>query len=254
MEDAEYQRMAEVEDRMWWYRNLHHNLLAVTASIAGKPLAVSLAGKRVLDAGCGTGELLRRLETAAPHAELRGIDISERAVAFARTKTRAEIDTGSVDTLPYPDASFDLVTSADVLYHRLVDQERAISEMRRCLKPGGLLVVNLPAYEWLRSYHDEHVGGARRYARGATIRLFASLGFETCRCGYWNTVFFPLMAAKRKLLPGGAEGSDVALMPAPLEAAFHAATGIERGLLRAGILMPFGGSLIWAGTRRDKPE
>lgn len=251
MKLGEYERMADVETRMWWYRNLHHNLLSVIETALGGPLAASLDGRRVLDAGCGTGGVLARLEAAAPAAAFFGIDISERAVAFSREKTHAEISLGSVDALPYPDENFDVIVSADVILHELVDQDRAIAEFRRCLKPGGLLVVNLPAYEWLRSYHDVNVGGARRYTKRSAISLFEQRGFETVRATHWNTVLFPLMVARRKLLPNTGDKSDVGLMPPPAETLFHALTAVERLAIDSGYSLPFGGSVMWAGAPKE---
>lgn len=248
MRFPEYERMAEVESRMWWFRNLHHNLLAVIENALGAPLAETLAGKSLLDAGCGTGGVLMRLEAAAPDGIYYGVDIAERAVEFAREKTRAELKIGSVDELPYPDEMFDVIVSADVILHELVNEDLAIAEFRRCLKPGGLLILNMPAYQWLRSYHDENVGGARRYTKAGLRRQMEARGFRTVRATYWNTTFFPLMVAKRKLIPNKGDRSDVALMAGPLESFFHGATLLERCAVRNGYSLPYGGSVMWAGV------
>jgi ubiquinone/menaquinone biosynthesis C-methylase UbiE len=251
VKDVEYERMASIEARMWWYRNLHHNLLAVAARCVGAPLDAALAGKKVLDAGCGAGGVLMRFEQAAPAGLYYGIDISERAVELARQKSRADIVLGSVDDLPYPNDEFDVILSADVLLHERVEEGRAIDELRRCLKADGVLIVNMPAYKWLRSYHDENVGGARRYSRAEVRRLFAGHRMRTRIATYWNTVFFPAMVAKRKVLPNKGDKSDVELMAEPLEALFFGLTALERALIRAGASLPYGGSVMWAGERDE---
>src|SRR5581483_6123193 len=101
----------------------------------------------LLDAGCGTGGTLRHLRAAVPGMTLVGMDYDRRACALARQKSGCPIAAGSIDALPFPDHVFDVILSADVLCHRAVDQERALAELHRCLKPGGRLVLNLPAYD-----------------------------------------------------------------------------------------------------------
>ena len=236
MEHGEYERLAAAEERMWWFRGLHANLLAALARAAPRP-------RVVLDAGCGTGGLLARLAAALPGALVLGIDIDGTAAALARDKSRQPICRGSVDRLPFADKCLDAVLSADVLCHRGVDERAALAGFHRCLKPGGTLVLNLPAYPWLYSAHDVAVDNARRYRRSEVRRLLAEAGFARVRLAYWNTFLFPLMVLRRKLGGRGA-ASDVALLPAPAERVFGAVMALENRLLRAGIRLPFGGSIL----------
>lgn len=225
---------------MWWFRGLHANLLGALAGAGGNPGAV-------LDAGCGTGGLLTRLAQALPRATtIIGLDIDASAAAVARAKSRRTVCVGSVDRLPFAEASFDAILSADVLCHRGVNDVAALSAFRRCLKPGGVLVLNLPAYRWLYSQHDIAVDNARRYGRGELGRLLAATGFAGVRARYWNSFLFPLMVLRRKLWRRGAAGpeSDVQLLPAPVERAFGAVMALESRLLRARISLPFGGSIL----------
>lgn len=224
---------------MWWTRALRRNLIAAAAR-SRAPYA------SVLDAGCGAGGLLAAIANEWPIAMGVGLDRDGFACRLARDKARRPVVRGSVDDLPFHNAAFDLIFSADVLCHRGVDPERALREMRRCLKPGGTLVLNLPAYRWLYSAHDRAVDNARRYRRPEVARLLSVAGFTGIRTTYWNTVLFPLMVARRRLWP---DGSDVALLPSPLERLFDAIAIVESAALRTGLRLPFGGSILAAGTR-----
>ena len=238
MERGEYERLAAAEDRAWWFRGLHANLVGALPRAAPAP-------GRVLDAGCGTGGLLARLAAAFPAAAIVGLELDPGAAAVARAKSGRPLAIGSVDLLPFVDRAFDAILSADVLCHQGVDQERALHHVRRCLKPGGVLVLNLPAYRWLYSAHDVAVENARRYARGEVRDLLAAAGFARIRTRHWNTFLFPLMVVRRKLWPRGAAGaSDVELLPPPVERAFGAVMALESRLLAAGISLPFGGSIL----------
>jgi SAM-dependent methyltransferase len=233
MERAEYERLAATEDRMWWFRGLHARLVAALARPG-----------RVLDAGCGTGGLLARLVATFPEAAIVGVDIDHGAAAVAHDKSNRPVCVGSIDRLPFAEAAFDAVLSADVLCHGGVDEPRALAEFRRCLKPGGILVLNLPAYRWLYSRHDVAVDNARRYARGEVAAHLAQAGFVAIRARYWNTFLFPLMVLRRKLWRGRNGASDVALLPAPIEWSFGAVLALERWLAEAGVALPFGGSIL----------
>ena len=240
MDDAEYEKMAAVEDAMWWFGGLRANL----AALAGLAGAGPGKAEVLLDAGCGTGGTLRHLRAAAPGATLVGVDHDERACALARAKSGCLVAAGSIDALPFPPRAFDVILSADVLCHRAVDQQAALAELHRCLKPGGRLILNLPAYDWLASTHDARVHNARRFTAAGVVRLLGGHGFGDIRTSYWNTLLFPLMVLRRKLFRSASGSSDVMLYPAPLERLFRALVGVESRLLAAGWGLPFGGSVL----------
>src|SRR5262249_38164073 len=112
----------------------------------------------------------------------------------------------------------------------------------RCLAPGGVLVLNLPAYPWLLSAHDRAVDNVRRYTRPGLVALLRRAGFSLARAGYRNTLPFSFMVLRRQPWPGAA--GDVAPGPAPLEAAFRGVMRLETALLDRGVSLPFGGSLV----------
>ncbi len=240
MEPREYQRLAASEERMWWFRGLHANLLAAWRSRTG-----ATGNVRLLDAGCGTGGFLKRLRDSVPGALVCGVELDRAAARLARDKSGAAIVAGSVERLPFADGAFDAVFSADVLCHRGVAQESALAEFRRCLRPGGVLVLNLPAYRWLFSAHDIAVDNVRRYGAGEVRDALAGAGFAATRLAHWNSILFPLMVLRRKILRGAAgSASDVGLLPAPLERLFFACVAFEAALAACGLALPWGGSIL----------
>jgi SAM-dependent methyltransferase len=240
--------MDEAEDGMWWYRALHARVLD-----ALDPARVT-AGP-VLDAGCGTGGFLSRLRRAwpgggGPMAAAIGLEYNPVAAARARAKAGVPVAVGSVNAIPFADGAFGGLVSLDVLCHAAAEPERALAEFRRVLRPGGRLVVNLPAFQWLSSAHDARVHNTRRFTAGEARALLAGAGFAGVRARYWNALLFPLMVAQRKLVARG-EGhrSDVAQPPPWLNRGLHAVTALERGLAAAGLPFPAGGSVLATATR-----
>lgn len=244
MEPAEYELMHAVEDRMWWYRGLRR----LVADQLARGLARSPAGGPVLDAGCGTGGMLRVLGASVDGRPTLGLDYSPVAAALAAAKADRPVMSGSVNQLPVADGALGAYLSLDVICHADVDPSRALKEAHRCLGPGAIAVFNLPAYGWLLSAHDRRTRNARRFTRGQVRRLLAAQGFGIVRVSYWNTILFPLMLAHRMLEREDA-GSDVRDYPRWLDAIFSAALAVERAVIGAGLTLPFGGSLIVVATR-----
>jgi ubiquinone/menaquinone biosynthesis C-methylase UbiE len=190
MERTEYAVMAAVEDRHWWYGGMRAIAAALLDSVyQGR------GDLHILDAGCGTGGnalFLRR------YGQVVGIDLAAEALDLGGQRLPGALARGSVLELPCADAIFDLVTSFDVLYHRAVPDERqALRESARVLRPGGRLLIRLPAYEFLRSKHDRAVHTRRRYTAGAARLLLQASGFAVERCSYVNSLLFPLPLAQR---------------------------------------------------------
>ena len=244
MNDIEYRQLAELEDRLWHFEALHDH---VRRALAKKNLP---PGAAILDAGCGTGGLLRRLARWFPSAQLRGIDIAPLAVRLARERTGSPIDEGSVTALPFENASFDVITSIDVLYH-LEHPAEALREYARCLRPGGLVIINVPAYRWLWSYHDTAVNSFHRFTRPELKTLFRDAGLQPIYATYWNTFLFPAIVVRRKLLPAPRDGnSDVHEYPAWISGPLRGLLGLERLWLKTGARLPFGCSVFAVGVRR----
>jgi ubiquinone/menaquinone biosynthesis C-methylase UbiE len=236
MEAAEYALMDAAEDQMWWYRALHRRLVGALTGVHGN----------VLDVGCGTGGLLARLRTARPDLGLTGIEWADAASRRAASKSAVPIVRGSANALPFADASFAAVIAADQLCHRAVDPDRALAELRRVLRPGGRLVVNMPAYAWLLSAHDHRVHNVRRQTACQLVAMLREAGFRSAQARYWNGLLLPLMVVQRKLLARDSAASDVAPFPPWLNASLHAMTEIER---RLPFALPAGGSVLATAER-----
>lgn len=242
MERAEYHNMAALEGHFWWYKALHAR---VAGQIGRLPLQ---AGDRVLDAGCGTGGLLSHLPAHYPALQFTGLEHDAEAAARAASKSAQPVCRGSIDRMPFATDRFAAILSQDVLYHRNVDEAAALRECLRCLQPGGWLLLNLPAFQWLHSSHDVHVHGARRYTAGRLRRILQQAGFTDIRTGYWNTLLFPLMMAQRLTAGRRQTSSDVRALPAWQNALLFRVLDSER---RLRLPLPFGGS-VWAEARKPR--
>ena len=245
MEPAEYQLMDVAEERMWWYRALH----AQTLDALDLPPRARPAG-RLLDAGCGTGGFLTRLGEARPGMDAMGLEVHPPAAARARAKSGRTVVAGSVNDMPFGDGAFTALVSLDVLSHAAVRPEQALAEMHRVLTPGGRLVLNLPAFQWLHSAHDVRVHNARRFHAAGVLAALRAAGFQPVAMRYWNALLLPLMVLQRKVLARAPDNrSDVAPFPPWLDRTLHAVTVLERRLMTAGLPFPAGGSLLAVATR-----
>ncbi len=237
MEPDEYNLMDQAEGHMWWYRALHGSLLAALEGVEG----------RILDVGCGTGGFLAALRRARPDVAAVGVEYAEGAARAAIRKSGALIVRGSANALPFQPAQFDAAITADVLCHAAVDPGVALAEIGRVLRPGGLLVVNMPAFRWLHSTHDRRVHNARRVTARELHDWLAEAGFVSVETHYWDGLLLPLMVLHRKILArSDAAPSDVGAFPDWLDASLYGVAEMER---RLGIRLPAGGSVLAAAHR-----
>jgi SAM-dependent methyltransferase len=237
--------MFAVEERHWWYTGMRRITTALVASLY--PGRNDLT---ILEAGCGTGAAMEYL---APFGQVTGCDISPLALAYCRQRGLSRLGQASVANLPFASCRFDLVTSFDVLYHRAVgDYGATITELARVLRPGGHLLLRLPAYNWLRGRHDRVIHTARRFTAGELARALAAAGLEVRKLSYANTLLFPLALAKRALekVASGQNGqtSDIHPNPAWQDSLLSRFLFAEAAWLRRSSL-PFGLTVVAIGRK-----
>src|ERR1051326_9073212 len=239
MKPEEHDVMRAVEDRYWWYQALRRH---VVNSLTPVDQSFSL-----LDAGCGTGGMLSAVRARFPEAELIGIDESQHALDLAaKREDGAQLIQASVHELPFPENRFDFVLSIDVWSHAGVDDALAAHETSRVLRPGGKLILNLAAFEFLKGEHDRAVDVDRRYTRRQVRALLAGAKLEIERLSYWNTTLTPPIALFRWLSrrhPPTAERSDFRPLPSFMNTALRTIAALELSASRH-LSLPFGTSVL----------
>ena len=192
MEGTEVRKLAELEDDHWWYRERRHLLAkAISGLTPGRAIDIGAAGG-------GNTRVLRQHGWDAVALEY-GADGAEVAHGRGLATIR-----GDATRLPLADASLDLVVAFDLLEH-LVDDDAAVAEVRRVLKPTGTYLVAVPADPRLWSDHDEAVDHVRRYTREGLVDLLDRGGFEVTDVRSWNVLLRPVVAMRRK----SSSGSDL---------------------------------------------
>jgi SAM-dependent methyltransferase len=243
VESYEYQTMFSCEASYWWYRGLHGILLDVLRSVGLDERA------SILDAGCGTGQNLVNVgECVTPEAF--GFDLSGHAEPFWHQRGLERVCRASINEIPFCDNAFDAVMSVDVLECDAVGEDRAYGELCRIVKPGGYIILVVPAYEWLLTeQHHRAVHASRRYTRKRVRDLISRFPVDIMRVSHLFALLFPAIAAYRlrlKYQKGSADTpprSELQPLPPLVNRLLLGVVEIERVLLRH-MDMPFGSSIL----------
>jgi Methylase involved in ubiquinone/menaquinone biosynthesis len=191
--------------------------------------------------------MLAAVRKKFPEAELAGIDESEHALELvAGRETGARLVRASVHELPFPENAFDFVLSLDVWSHAGVDDALAAHETHRVLRPGGKLILNLAAFEFLKGAHDCAVDVDRRYQRGQVHALLSGAKFKIERLTYWNAVLTPPIALLRWLsrrVVTEQPRSDFRPLPSFVNRALKTVAALELSTSRH-VSLPFGTSIF----------
>lgn len=246
MEAHLYQEMFEQEQRHWWFGAKRRIVLALLGRL------VETGGKsraRVADLGCGCGATLAALQE---RYDAIGVDGSELAIEFAQRRGVKIVQGMLPEGLSLPGGEFDAVLMLDVLEHLDQDQASATAAAG-LLRAGGILLVTVPAYQWLYSHHDAEHHHKRRYTRGQVYRILESAGLEVELCSYMNTMLFPLAAlaraADRLVNRPGRAATGASIPPAPINALFGWLFAAERHVL-GRLPLPFGLSVVAVARKR----
>jgi len=236
--EAHYHRL---EEDHWWFRGRRNIVRTLVLQANADPNCC------ILEMGCSGGPLIQQLQSDG-YQRVTGIDISSEAIALCRQ--RHLIDTYVMDAqkLSFPDEQFDVITASDVLEH-LADAPGAIREWRRLLKPGGILIVFVPAFQFLWSEHDEANKHHRRYRRGELNQLLTASGLTVERSSYWNwLLFFPVALVRllKRFWPRrpAADQGDLFVVPGVINRTLTWLLCCENGWLRHGGNFPFGVSVM----------
>lgn len=220
MERIVYDRMAELDRRHWWYRARRDVLSRLIAREIALP-----AEARILEVGCGTGHNLHMLQCFG-RVDATEIDGAARIIASKRLG-HAVRDAALPELKGVPDATYDLVAILDVLEH--VEEDRAsLASIARKLRPGGHILITVPAHPWMWSAHDEVNHHKRRYTKRTLHAVVAAAGLKVDLLTYFNSLLFPVAATAR--LAGKAarnKDSDDSLPPAPLNRLLEAVFRLE---------------------------
>lgn len=242
MDSEQYEILFNLEEHHWWYLGMR--------DIASSLLAKYLDGReplRILDAGCGTGGMTKYLTRFGSSF---GVDIAPEALAGGQQRQLTTLARACVEQLPFASSSFDLVVSFDVLYHQaVVNDVAALAEFHRVLRPGGLLMVRVPAYDWLRGVHDVVVHTRHRYSRAELVDKLVATGFVPRKATYVNSLLFPVAALKR--LTEGTRGTlrmDLELPSPVVNQLLLTVLRLESAILPA-VSFPWGLSVLAVGTK-----
>jgi SAM-dependent methyltransferase len=228
--------MLTSDETHWWYRGRRRVLRAELDRLPLVPAA------RLLDAGCGSG---RTLDELTRYGRVSGVDLSPEAVAYARRRGHDDVRVARVEELPFEDATFDVVTCLDVVEHT-PDDRATLAELRRVTRPGGLLLVTVPAYQALWSWHDEVNLHFRRYD-GSSLRSVArTAGWDVVADTHFNSLLLAPAAAVRlaQRRRGAHAHSDLDLTPSALNGLLELPLRLESRMIAAGVRLPAGLSLL----------
>ena len=236
-----YAEMATVEERHWWFAARRKILDKLISAL---PLP---AEAQILEAGCGTGGNLAML---ARHGRVYGMEANAQALELAAAKSVGQIALGRLPAqVPFVGQTFDLIALLDVLEH-LDDDAAALRALRARLKPGGWMLITVPAYPFLWSRHDELHHHKRRYVARDLRAVIEAAGCRVRYLSYFNTWLFPLIAAARLARVGSGHSGDLS-MPNKFANALLTQIFASERLLLGHVTLPFGVSLLALARNPD---
>jgi SAM-dependent methyltransferase len=245
MQEHTYPIMYEVEDAHWWYAGRRRIIASFLEQICRD---LETPRPHILDVGCGTGA---NLELLTEFGDVEGVDISPDALAFCRERGFSNVRHGAAEKLPFADGSFDVVTALDVIEH-LDDDLGSLKEIHRVLRPGGRVLLFVPAFMFLWGVQDDVSNHRRRYRLKSLQKVVRAAGLEVERATYANLTFFaPILFVRTfmrvaRLRPPSEFKINVPAFNGVLGRIF----GAERFWLRR-MNFPFGVSALCVARRKE---
>ena len=188
MEIYTYKEMYLNEEHHWWFAGTRNILFSIMDKFVRKDKNI-----KILDIGCGTGIVMKKLES---YGEAFGIDISDEAILFCAKRGIKNIFKADAAKLPFENNNFDLITSFDVLEH--IDKPViALKEIYRVLNINGIAIISVPAYKFLWSSHDEALHHVTRFTISELKELILLNNFEILKISYFDFFLFPIIALVR---------------------------------------------------------
>jgi len=232
-------RLSELEPWHFWFVGRQ----AMVIRLIEKHVA---PGARILDIGCGTGWMSRALSCRGYRTA--GLDLHPDGLRAMRAAIPGAMPVQAVaEQLPFGRGTWEAALLLDVLEH--ADDRRVLEELRRVLRPGGILVTSVPALPWLWSHRDEIAGHRRRYTRRQLRRLAADSGFGLREMRAYQFFLFPLVLAGRVLGRGGPELCRMEEQPPPTFNRLLARINRIEVALGEFIPWPWGSSLVAVCSR-----
>ncbi len=241
MEDSLYAIFDRSEERHWWFLGRRKVILSLVDRFYR-----SRSNLVILDIGSGAGGTLRELER---YGSAVGVDISSRAVDYCRNRGCRRLVRVGERNLPFAPGVFDLIVALDVIEH-IEDDRAALGDYRRLLKPGGRLLLTVPAYQWLWSWHDQVNHHRRRYTALSLRAALREAGLIPERLSYYCFfLFFPVALVRilekflARLIGHRREDLAFRVPPGPVNGLLTNLFAAERHWLRRWGF-PFGSSLL----------
>jgi SAM-dependent methyltransferase len=236
MERAVYDRMAELDADHWWFTARRQILAEVIRRIVRPP-----RDARILEIGAGTGH---NLDMLSAFGTVEGVEFDEHARDIANARTPHTVKFAALPELAgIPADHYDMVALLDVLEH-VVDDAGSLAAIFQRLRPGGALLLAVPANPWMWSAHDVAHHHQRRYRKREIAALARAAGFHIDLLSPFNTILFPLIATARIIQKRLArDTADDSRPPRPINAALRRIFSAETALV-GRVPFPFGVSLV----------
>lgn len=248
MRTREYRELYSLEETYWWFVGRRH---LVRRLVERHPPENAFQPLKILDVGCGTGGTMKALADAG---DVYGCDVSPLALGFCRQRSFQRLFCSTAEDLAVADNSFDALVNCDVLEH-IKDDQRALEQMYRVIRPGGVLILTVPAHPYLWSEHDEALAHRRRYTYQEFTDKLQEAGYRIEKLSAAVSFVFPVILAFRLLQrlvrkPSDEPQTDLRILPEPINNFLVKLLHLETWLMKY-MNLPIGTSFVAVARKPD---